>query len=72
MFTELSPYMYSPLRTKSPTNHTPTTTADAMEAAITCTAQTNFIDGVDLEDDFFSYCDNLIDERNDLFMLLID
>ena len=30
------------------------------------TAQTNFIDGVELEGDFFSYCDNLIDERDDL------
>jgi hypothetical protein len=37
-----------------------------MDAAITCTAQTNFIDGVELEGDFFSYCDNLIDERDDL------
>ena len=62
---------YSPLRTESPTNHTPTPTADAMEAAITgtCTAQTNFIDGIELEGDFFSYCDNRItgiDERDDL------
>ena len=66
MFTELSPY--SPLRTESPTNYTPTgtPTADAMEAAITCTAQTNFIDGAEIEGDFFSYCDNLIDERDDL------
>ena len=62
MLTELSPY--SPLRTESPTNHTPTPTVDAMDAAIT--AQTNFIDGVELEGDFFSYCDNLIDERDDL------
>ena len=62
-FTEqLSPY--SPLRTESPTNHTPTPTVDAMDAAIT--AQTIFIDGVELEGDFFSYCDNLIDERDDL------
>jgi len=30
-----------------------------MDAATTCTAQTNFIDGVELEGDFFSYCDNL-------------
>ena len=36
MFTELSPY--SPLRTESPTNYTPTPTADAMDAAIKCTA----------------------------------
>ena len=65
-FTKLSPY--SPLRTESPTNHTPTPTVDAMDAAITCTAQTNFIDGVELDGDFFSYmyCDNLIDERDDL------
>ena len=48
---------YSPLRTESPTNHTPTPTVDAMDTAIT--AQTNFIDGVELEGDFFSYCDNL-------------
>ena len=41
-----------------------TPTVDAMDAAIT--AQTNFIDGVELEGDFFSYCDNLIDERDDL------
>ena len=33
MFTELS--LYSPLRTESPTNHTPTPTVDAMDAAIT-------------------------------------
>ena len=62
MLTELSPY--SPLRTESPTNHTRTCThtptVDAMDAAIT--AQTNFIDGVELEGDFFSYCDNLIDD----------
>ena len=38
------------------------------------TAQTNFIDGAEIEGDFFSYCDNLIDERDDLGipMLLID
>jgi len=35
-----------------------------MDAAIT--AQTNFIDGVELEGVFFSYCDNLIDERDHL------
>ena len=39
---------------------------DAMEAAITCTAQTNYTDGAEIEGDFFSYCDNLIDERDDL------
>ena len=49
MLTELSPY--SPLRTESPTNYTPTPTGDAMDAATT--AQTNFIDGVELEGDFF-------------------
>ena len=67
MFTELSPY--SPLRTESPTNHTPTPTVDAIDAAIT--AQTNFIDGAEIEGDFFSYCDNLIDERDDLCYWLI-
>ena len=67
MLTELSPY--SPLRTESPTNHTPTPTVNAMDAAIT--AQTNSIDGVELEGDFFSYCDNLIDERDDLCYWLI-
>ena len=74
MLTELSPYMYSPLRTESPTNHTPTPTVDAMDAAIrsrsTCTAQTNFIDGVELESDFFFYCDNLIDEK-EIFMIYV-
>jgi len=29
------------------------------------TAQTKFADGVEFEGDFFSYCDNLIDERDD-------
>jgi len=38
-----------------------------MDAATTCTAQTtNFTDGAEIEGDFFSYCDNLIDERDDL------
>jgi len=38
-----------------------------MDAAITAAAQTIFfIDGVELEGEFFSYCDNLIDERDDL------
>ena len=64
MFTELSPY--SPLRTESSTTHTPTgtPTVDAMDAAIT--AQTNLAADFDFEGDFFSYCDNIIDERNDL------
>ena len=26
----------------------------------------NFIDGAEIEGDFFSYCDNLTDERDDL------
>ena len=52
----------SPLNTESSTNHTLTPTVDAIDAAIT--AQTNFIDGVELEGDFFSYCDNLTDERD--------
>ena len=64
VFTEMS--TYSPLSTESSTNYTPTPTVDAIDAAITCTAQTNFIDGVELEGDFFSYCDNLTDERDDL------
>ena len=55
---------YSPLSTESSTNHTSTPTVGAIDATIT--AQTNFIDGVELEGDFFSYCDNLIDERDDL------
>ena len=65
MLTELSPY--SPLRTESPTNHTPsllpplTPWTQQLQPA-----QTNFNDGVELEGDFFSYCDNLIDERDDL------
>tara|TARA_B100000497_G_C7512850_1_gene312275 strand:+ start:556 stop:750 length:195 start_codon:yes stop_codon:yes gene_type:complete len=62
MFTEMSPY--SPLNTESSTNHTstPTPTTDAIDAAITA----NFIDGAEIEGDFFSYCDNLTDERDDL------
>ena len=64
MFTELPPYSH--LRTESPTNHTPTPTVDAMDAAITALAKPIFIDGVELEGDFFSYYDNLIDERDDL------
>ena len=76
MFTELSPY--SPLRTESSTNHTPTPTVNAMDAAIT--AQTNFTDGVELGGDFFLFLrdDNLtvlIDERDDLqyrYMYVID
>ena len=35
-----------------------------MDAAIT--AQTNLAADFDFEGDFFSYCDNIIDERNDL------
>ena len=62
MFTELSPY--SPLHTESSTIHTPTTTVDAMDAAIT--AQTNLAADFDFEGEIFSYCDNIIDERNDL------
>ena len=62
MFTELSPY--SPLHTENSTIHTPTPTADAMDAAIT--AQTNLAADFDVEGDFFSYCDNIIDEANDL------
>ena len=46
MFTELHVSPYSPLRTESSTNHTPTPTVNAMDAAIT--AQTNFTDGVEL------------------------
>ncbi len=60
MFTEMSPY--SPLSTESSTNHTPTPTAEAIDAAITA----NFVDGAEIEGDFFSYCDNLTDERDDL------
>jgi hypothetical protein len=62
MFTELSPY--SPLRTENSTTHTPTPTVNAMDATIE--AQTNLAADFDFEGDFFSYCDNIIDEANDL------
>ena len=42
-----------------------------MDAAITALAKPIFIDGVELEGDFFSYYDNLIDERDDLCYSLI-
>ena len=53
---ELSPY--SPLRSTTPTS---TSTVDAIDAAIA--AQTI---AADFDGDFFSYCDNIIDEANDL------
>ena len=62
MFTELSPY--SPLRTENSATHTPTPTVNAMDATIE--AQTNLAADFDFEGDFFSYCDNIIDEANDL------
>ncbi len=56
-FDELSPY--SPLRSNTPAS---TSTVDAIDAAIA--AQTNL--AADFDGDFFSYCDNIIDEANDL------
>ena len=61
-FAELSPY--SPLRSTTPTS---TSTADAIDAAIM--AQTNLAAEFDFEGDFFSYCDNIIDEANDLYVI---
>jgi hypothetical protein len=58
-FDELSPY--SPLRSTTPTS---TFTVDAIDAAIA--AQTNLAADFDFEGDFFSFCDHVLDERDDL------
>jgi hypothetical protein len=58
-FDELTPY--SPLRSTTPTS---TSTVDAIDAAIT--AQTNLAADFDFEGDFFSFCDHILDERDDL------
>ena len=44
--------------------HTPTSTTTPYSPL--STESRNFIDGAEIEGDFFSYCDNLIDERDDL------
>ena len=56
-------HLYVP-RTENSATHTPTPTVNAMDATIE--AQTNLAADFDFEGDFFSYCDNIIDEANDL------
>ena len=55
-------FRHGPTYAQCSSTHTPTPTAEAIDAAITA----NFVDGAEIEGDFFSYCDNLIDERDDL------
>jgi hypothetical protein len=52
------------LRSTTPTS---TSTVDAIDAAIT--AQTNLAADFDFEGDFFSFCDHILDERDDIYVI---